>query len=68
MSETSHTLAVIPVNQLQPDDVIVCQHKGNLSREQHKMVHDAISSKFPGFKILVHDSRVSLSIQRPVPA
>lgn len=68
MNASPTELAVIPINQLQPDDVIVCRHQGKLTMEQQRQLHATISSNFPGFKILIHDSRASIEIHRPVPS
>jgi hypothetical protein len=60
------TLSVIPVRHLQPHDVIVCQHAGTLTAHQAATIKSKIKDKFPGFKILVQDSRTTLEILRPL--
>lgn len=58
----------IRILHLMPDDVIVASHSGQLSNHQLQQVQRAVSARFPNNQVLVHDTRVSLSVHRQPPA
>jgi hypothetical protein len=59
--------STIQLVQLQPQDVIVASHSGTLTEASAQKVKDTIQTRFPTHQILVHDSRITLSIHRPPP-
>jgi len=64
MSNNQSTIQLI---HLMPDDVIVARHSEELNPEQLKKVERSLVARFPANPILVHDSRITLSIHRPPP-
>ena len=60
----------IPTTQLvhiMPNDVIVASHSGELNTDEKEEVKRRILAYFPANPVLVHDSRLTLSIHRPPP-